>query len=578
MACRTSSTSQENGIKCALDYIKKQYPVFMWYLLNDYSLYEYDYSQSTIEDREDLYMILRAIGNSLDGVKSVHEEWEPVRKDTIHLFNLYGDQLDFYRRKNNYCRIASSAAGIVSSSCSIAGMAFAMQTGGASMFLGVAGGSIKLVSQNMFSSADMQIRSKAQEQAMKDELLTRILDEKVNELTLGIGRLGTWHSRANMIPINCATIRDVAETGKSVAMTGFRVLLSGMQEAVEESGTIIQNVLQEAGEESGTIAQNIIKEGGGESGTIVQNVIKEGGGESGTIVQNIIKEGGGESGTIVQNIIKEGGGESGTIVQNVIKEGGGESGTIVQNVIKEGGGESGTIVQNIIKEGGGESGTIVQNIIKEGGGESGTIVQNVIKEGGGESGTIVQNVIKEGGGESGTIVQNVIKEGGGESGTIVQNVIQKPVVKNEAIAESCTKASDALQKPGMESGATAPDPTEGTVTPSESNIIRNSMIGLHVFFIILDIVAIGKAIDDIRKGSKTATGEHFRRCAMKLEAERKKMKAIYDKIKHEGEVRDLMREGYRKDETIACQGREIAKKDDEIEELRKQLADMKKEQ
>ena len=349
-----SYTSLTYRIRNLLDYLKRKYRVFMFYLSSDYCLFKHGYSQGTIKDREDLCEILGGIVNSLDGVKSAFEKWEPVRRDTIHLLNMYADQLDVCRKSKNYCRVVGSASGVLSSGCSIAGMALAVPTGGASMALGVAGGSIGFVSQVLYLGVDMHIRSKAEEQAKKDKDLTRELDEEVRELNLGIGRLGEWCSRESMIPIKCATIKDITGTGISVATAGSRVLLSGRKMYA----------------------------------------------------------------------------------------------------------------------------------------------------------------------------------------------------------------------------------TKGI---SESNILRDSMIGLHVFFIVLDVVAIANTYEDIENGSKTKTGEHFRNCAGALEAERQEMRKIYDKIKDEGEVRDLKSEGIRKDEELKRQNEELkrqkeelASKDREIAELRRKLAEMMK--
>ena len=106
-----------------------------------------------------------------------------------------------------------------------------------------------------------------------------------------------------------------------------------------------------------------------------------------------------------------------------------------------------------------------------------------------------------------------------------------------------------------------------TVTAVEEGseaVVRNGAKHLFVISIILDSATIAFVVADLLNGSKTKTGEHFRKLASELEGELIKMEKIYDNIKREGRLLEDAENVRRAAEVVIAQkDAEIARKDAE---------------
>ena len=120
-------------------------------------------------------------------------------------------------------------------------------------------------------------------------------------------------------------------------------------------------------------------------------------------------------------------------------------------------------------------------------------------------------------------------------------------VAASSLSAYTTRAGQRLTRGAVESGV-----------ESSARVLRNGAICLYGVAIVMDVVVIGLVLNDLRKGSKTATGEQFRETAGKLERELGEVRRIYDKIENEGERQMFQRE--------------LNRRDAEIVELRRQLA------
>ena len=237
-------------IKQAIDTIAHNYPRFMSYVLNGYSLHGYDYSQSTISDRDELCAILRGMEVSLDNIRDVYKEWERTRKDTIDHLRIFADELDVHRRNTNYGMLAGSLAGVVSGGLGIAAVAASVPTGGASLALAAVGGVVGAGSGVTFMGVDKLARSRVVKHVENDELQTRQLAEQLQDLDRYIGRLGRWLDLAHLNLNNYATNHDVVRTLAPAAASSLsaystrasqRLTRGVVETGVESSAKVLRN-------------------------------------------------------------------------------------------------------------------------------------------------------------------------------------------------------------------------------------------------------------------------------------------------------------------------------------------------
>ena len=226
------------AIKQALDSIAHNYPRFMSYVLNSYSLHGYDYSQSSIVDRDELYAILRGMEVSLDNIRDIYRGWERTRMDTIDHLRIFADELDVHRRNTNYGMLAGSLAGVVSGGLGIAAVAASVPTGGASLALAAVGGVVCASSGATFIGVDNLTRSQVVQHVENDERQTRQLAEQLQDLDRYIGRLGRWldftHLRVNNYVTGHNVIRTLAPAAaSSLSAYSTRTAQHAMRDAAE---------------------------------------------------------------------------------------------------------------------------------------------------------------------------------------------------------------------------------------------------------------------------------------------------------------------------------------------------------
>ena len=238
------------AIKQAIDSIAHNYPRFMSYVLNGYSLDGYDYTQSTIVDRDELCAILRGMEVSLDNIRDIYREWERTRKDTIDHLRIFADELDVHRRNTNYGMLAGSLAGVVSGGLGIAAVAASVPTGGASLALAAVGGIVGAGSGVTFMGVDKLARSRVVQHVENDERQTRRLAEQLQHLDRYIGRLGRWLDLTHLNVNNYATGHDVVRTLAPAAASSLsaystnasqRLTRGAVETGVESGAKVLRN-------------------------------------------------------------------------------------------------------------------------------------------------------------------------------------------------------------------------------------------------------------------------------------------------------------------------------------------------